>query len=77
MHRFVVCSKTLSSNKHGLLSRVKVTRTPVDLYGTDVSKIDFVPEIISKAPASCAAGFEQVQIQHTCQTLTHHPDICK
>ena len=43
VHRFVVCSKMLSSNKHGLLSRVKVTRTPVELYGSDVSKIDFVP----------------------------------
>lgn len=43
MRRFVVGSKTLSSNKLGLLSQVKVTRTPVDLYGSDVSKIDFVP----------------------------------
>lgn len=43
MNRFVVCSKKLSSNMHGLLSRVRVTRTPVDLHGSDVSKIDFVP----------------------------------
>lgn len=43
MQRFVACSKTPSSNEHSLLSRVKVTRTPVDLYGGDMSKIDFVP----------------------------------
>lgn len=31
MHCFVVCSKPCTSNKHGLLSRAKVARTPVEV----------------------------------------------
>lgn len=38
MHCFVVCSKPCTSNEHGLLSRAKVARTPVDYCGSDASK---------------------------------------
>lgn len=49
MHCFVVCSKPCTSNKHGLLSRAKVARTPVDYCVSDTSKNLFcVPQIISK-----------------------------
>lgn len=41
MHCFVVCSKLCTSNKHGLLSRAKVARTPVDHCGSVASKISF------------------------------------
>lgn len=55
MHCFVVCSKPCTSNTHGLLSRAKVARTPVDYCGSDMSNISCVPEIISKMLVSCAA----------------------
>lgn len=70
MRCFVVCSKPCTSNKHGLLSRAKVARTPVDLCGSETSKISFENNFKDACELCCSCGFEHVQSQHMQKTHT-------